>query len=59
MFNNHASFKIDVFYQVSLGSSDTIRSKGIYEQRTDDMGVNILAYRGNNIIYKSKEFKDD
>ena len=59
LFNDHTSSKIDVFHQVFLGESDTIRSKGIYEQRAEDVGVKILAYRGDNGIYKSKEFKDD
>ena len=31
----------------------------IYEQQADDVGVNMLKYRGDNGIYKSKEVKED
>jgi len=33
LFNDHGSSKIDVFHQVSLGASDTGRSKNLYEQQ--------------------------
>ena len=59
LFNDHDSSKIDVFHQVFLGASDTIRSKELYEQETEDMGVKISPYRRDNGVYKSKEFKDD
>ena len=48
-----------MFHQVSLGATDTVRSKGLYEQEAADMGVEILSYRGDNGVYKSKKFKDD
>ena len=32
LFNDHAASKIDVFHQVSLGATDTIRNKNLYEQ---------------------------
>ena len=56
LFNDHVSSKIDVFHQVSLGSTDTVRSKHVYEQRAADVGVKIIKYRGDNGVYKSKEF---
>ena len=59
LFNDHASSKIDVFHQISLGASDTIRSKELYEQQAEEVVVNFLAYRGDNGVYKSKGFKDD
>ena len=59
LFNDHASSKIDVYHQVSLGASDTVRSKHDYEQRADEVGVKVIKYRGYNGVYKSKEFKED
>ena len=59
LFNDHVSSKINVFRQFSLGASDTIRSKSTYEQRAANVGVKILAYRGDNDVYKSQDFKDD
>ena len=59
LFNDHASSKIDVYHQVSLGASDTIRSKELYEQKAEEVGVKIQSYRGDNGVYKSKAFKDD
>ena len=48
LFNDHASSKIDVYHQVSLGASDTIRIKELYEQKVEKVGVKVLAYRGDN-----------
>ena len=48
LFSDHASSKIDVFHQVSLGTSDTIRSKNEYEHQVAEMGVRIVPYRGDN-----------
>ena len=59
LFNYHASSRIDVFHQVSLGASDTIRSKGLYEQQAEEVVVKVLTYRGDNGVSKSKDFKDD
>ena len=59
LFSDHASAKIDVFHQVSLGASDTIRSKNEYETQAGEMGVRISSYRGDNGVYQSKEFKNN
>ena len=59
LFNDHASSKIDIFHQLSLGASDTVEKKELYEQRSDDVVVKISDYRGDNVVYKSKEFKDE
>ena len=53
LFNDHASSKIDVYHQVSLGVSDTIRGKKLYDQVAEKSGVNISAYRGDNVVYRS------
>ncbi len=47
LFNDHVSSKIDVFHQVSLGASDTIMSKKLYEQQAAEMDINILTYKGD------------
>ena len=44
LFNDRASSKIDAYHQVSLGASDTIRSKELYEQKAEESGVKILSY---------------
>ncbi len=59
LFSDHASSKINVFHQVSLGATDTVRSKNLYEQESAEMGVKVSTYRGDNGVYKSKEFKED
>ena len=55
--NDHTSSQIQVYHQVSLGTSDTIRSKQQYELEAEAAGVKILSYRGDNGVYKSKDFK--
>ena len=59
LLSDHTSYKINVFHQVSLGAADTIRSKNLYEQEAADVGVRVLSYRGDNGVYKCKEFKED
>ena len=39
LFNDHTFSKIDVYHQVSLGVSDTIRSKELYEQKAAEVVV--------------------
>ena len=57
LFVDHGSSKIDIFHQVSLGTSDTIRSKELYEQAAAESGVQIKHYRGDNGVYRSSAFK--
>ena len=42
LFNDHASSQIQVYHEVSLGTSDTIRSKQQYELEAGSAGVKIL-----------------
>ena len=57
IFLDHGSSKIDVCQQVSLGASDNIRSKDIYKQKYEEVGVKIKKYRSDNGFYKSAAFK--
>ena len=58
VFVEHASGMIDIYNQVSLGTSDTLRSKEIYENKAKEFGITIKGYRGDNGVYKSKSFLD-
>ena len=59
IFVNHAASKIDMYHQVSLGGSDTVRNKELYEQKVGEYGVEIKSYRGDNGVFKSQVFQDD
>ena len=59
VFVEHASGVIKTNHQVSLGASDTIRSKELHELWAVEHGVSIKSYRGDNGVYKSKLFKED
>ena len=59
LFSDHASSKIEMYHQVSLGATDTVRSKNLYEQEAAEVGVKISSYKGDNGVYKSKEFRED
>ena len=47
------------YNQVSLGASDTIRSKELYELDAEKMGIAVKRYHRYNWVYKSKEFQED
>ena len=59
VFVDHASGVIKIHHQVSLGASDTVRSKELHELWASEHGVSIKSYRGDNGVYKSELFKDD
>ena len=59
IFVDHASARISIVNQVSLGSIYTIRSKGLYELEASEAGVKIHTYRGDNKIYKSTAFQNE
>ena len=59
VFVDHASSTIIIYNQVSLGASDTVRSKEIYELWAAKHGVSMKCYRGGNRVYKTKMFKED
>ena len=56
---DHATGYIKVYNQVSLGGSDTVRSKELFELHASEMGIKIQKYHGDNGVYKSKAYKDD
>ena len=59
LFVDHATGYIKVYNQVSLGGSDTVRSKELFELHAYEMGIKILKYHGDNGVYKSKAYKED
>ena len=59
IFVDHATSKIDVMHQVSLGASDIVRNKELYEQEAMKYGVTFKSYRGDNGVFKSQVFIDD
>ena len=59
VFFNHASGVIKIYHQVSLGASDTVRSKELHELWALEFGINVNTYRGDNRVYKSTLFKED
>ena len=48
---DHASLLINIYYQLSLNDSNTIRSKNIYEMSASEMDINTTSYRGGNGVY--------
>jgi transposase InsO family protein len=54
-----ASGFVAVDTQVSLGAAETLQSKAKFEREAYRSGINILSYRADNGIYRSKEFMDD
>jgi len=55
-FVDHASGLIIIYNQVSLGTSDNIRSKEQYEMKACEFGITVKIYRGDNSVYKTKYF---
>ena len=53
LFNDHASSKIDVYHQVSLGASNTIRSKGLYKQQAEEVEVNFFTHTEETTVFTS------
>ncbi len=59
IFVDEASGYISVHNQVSLNATATIQSKHSFERSAIRHGVAIRAYRGDNGVYRSKEFRND
>ena len=59
LFTDKASGYTFIKNQVSLGAAETIRAMHEFEREARRHGVDILGYRGDNGVYKSKEFRDD
>ena len=45
--------------QVSLKADETLRGKARFERFANTCGVNIVAYRGDNGVFKSKAYQDN
>ena len=58
IFVDNATSCIDIRHQVSLGSSETIKSKLGFERDACDSGVVIESYHTDNGIFTSKEFME-
>ena len=56
---DHASGLVFVENQVSLMAGDTIRAKRNFENFARTCGVNIEQYRGDNGVFKAKDFVDE
>ena len=56
---DHASSVIIIYNQISLGSTNTIRSKDIYELQASELGIRLSTSRGDDIIYKLAPFQDE
>ena len=59
VFVDHTSSTIIIYNQVSLGASDIVRRKELYELWATEHGVSVKSYRGNNGVYTSNMFKED
>ena len=58
IFVDHASSLIHVKSQKTLGSTDTIQSKRLFERMAMTNGVRVLSYHGDNgSTFVSSEFK--
>jgi hypothetical protein len=55
-FVDHATGRIAVHHQVSLGANDTIKSKLLFERNKLEDGVRVQAYYTVNGIFSSREF---
>jgi len=58
IFADNATGCIDVRHQVSLGSSETVKSKLGFERDAYESGVVISSYHTDNGIFTSKEFME-
>lgn len=59
VYVDEASGLIKIVNKVSLKASETILGKHTFERFARTCGVDILAYRGDNGIFKSAEYKAD
>ena len=56
LFVDHASGKMFIRHQATLGASDTVQAKRAFERDSATCGVTIQNYRGDNGVFKSEEF---
>lgn len=59
IFVDHASGYMFAVNLVSLGASETVRAKRLFERHMASFGVKVQQYRGDNGVFRSKEFKAD
>lgn len=59
VFVDDATGYFHVENQVSLSAAETIRAKHRFERTAIQGGVQILGYRGDNGIYRSRDFTND
>ena len=59
MYVNEARGLIKVVNQVSLKAGETVAGKHSFDLFACTCGVDVVAYRGGNGIFKSKEYKAD
>jgi hypothetical protein len=59
IYVDHASGYMFVNNQVSLGVSETLKGKHQFEREARQCGIQIRGYRGDNGVYKEKEFQKD
>ena len=59
IYVDHASSYVHVNNQVLLTAAETIRGKHQFERELLLHGVNVLAYRGDNGVFKAAEFMRD
>ena len=56
LFYDAASHLIQVCHQVSLGGSDTLRSKNLFEREALHCGVQIQQYQSDNGVFTKSQF---
>ena len=59
IFIDHATGLVKAYHQVSLGASDTLRSKRKFEQEARFCDVYVEKYHADNGIFTSEEFTDE
>jgi hypothetical protein len=59
IYVDSASGYVFVDNQVSLNAAETLRGKHRFEREARECGISIKSYRGDNGVFKTKEFEKD
>ena len=59
LFVDHATRYVKIYNQVSLGTTDTVRSKELYELHIWELGIKVKKYHGDNDVFKAKAYRED
>jgi hypothetical protein len=59
IFVDHATGFTYIYHQVSLDAPETLRGKHAFEREARSCGVEIKSYRGDNGVYRTREFMKD